>query len=183
MNSREYAQQRQSEPDTRREGLPRPPELDRKIDLARYQWFALPLLFCVPILALFGVLGETYTTTTVQQNGVEMVVNYANRAHYEANNQVSILIRNNSGRDLTDATLEVERAFLDRFSQINFNPSLSIIMDSVYRIELGDLASGTSRVVTIGVQPDHMGDQRGSVALVVAGEPVASVELAMFVFP
>jgi hypothetical protein len=162
---------------------PQAPDIPRQWILYNYQYIAIPLLLLIPVLALFGVLGETSTTVEAAGEGIALRVHYPDRAHYEAYNHVEVTVRNESGADISGVMVEFERELLDHFSQLSVNPSLTEITETAYRVELGDIGAGEERLVTLDYQPDMNGAHESWVRLTADGIEPVQADFSMFVFP
>ena len=162
---------------------PKAPEIPRQWKFYNYQFIVIPLLLLIPLLALFGVLGETSTTVEAANEGLVLRIIYSDRAHYEAYNHMQITVRNESGADLSNVAVELDRGLLDHFSQLSINPALTEITETVYRVELDTVEAGTERVITVDYQPDMNGSQNGWVRLIADGIAPVQAAFSMFVFP
>lgn len=162
---------------------PQAPDIPRQWKFYNYQYIAIPLLLLIPVLALFGVLGETSTTVEAADEGLVLRVHYPDRAHYEAYNHIEVTVRNESAGTLSGVTIEFDRELLGQFSQLSVNPSLSEITETVYRVELDDIESGGERVVTLDYQPDMNGSHDSWVRLTADGFEPVQADISMFVFP
>lgn len=162
---------------------PQAPEMPRQWKFYRFQYVALPILLLIPILALMGVFGETAATIEAVSAGFIVRVQYPDRAHYEANNQIVVTLRNETGRDLSNVSVEFDRKLLDQCSELSFNPALKEITESVYRVEVGGLRAGGERVVTLDYQPDMNGHHDSWVRAGADGISPVQAAFSMFVFP
>jgi hypothetical protein len=162
---------------------PEAPHMQRRFHLYGYQYIGLPLLLLIPLLALFGVFGPTMATVEARSDGTVLSVMYPERAHYQAYTRLRVVVRNTGGDVQNAAAVEFERELLDRFSQIVFNPSLSEITDSVYRVDIGQLPSGAERAVTVDLRPEANGPNRGVVTVSAEGRQDVQAEIVIFVLP
>lgn len=162
---------------------PSAPDIPRQWKFYNYQYIAIPLLLLIPLLALLGVLGETSTTVEVEEAGIMLRVHYPDRAHYEAYNHIKVIVRNQSGSDLSGVVVEFDRDLFEKFSQLNVNPALSEITETSFRVELDAIEAGGERAVTLDYQPDMNGEHDGWVRLTADGIAPVQADLSMFVFP
>ena len=162
---------------------PRAPDIPRQWKFYSYQYIAIPLLMLVPLLALFGVLGETSTTVEVANESLVLRVHYPDRAHYEAYNHIEVTVRNESAGALSGVVVEFDRGLLTHFSQLSVNPSLTEITESAYRVELDGIEAGGERVVTLDYQPDLNGAHDSWVRLVADEIAPLQADISMFIFP
>jgi hypothetical protein len=159
-----------------------PAEVKRRFQLYRYQWIAIPLLFLVPILAIFGVFGETATTVQSSQAGLELEVQYSDRILFQGLDGTEIAIRNTSDQVLETVTLSIDKAFLTAYSDIAFSPDVDVITDEAYIIELTNLQPGQTQFVTIDSRGKLIGRHRGIIRATV-NELSVSVTLDVFIIP
>ena len=79
-------------------GLPQPPPFQRKLQFHPTQRIGIPLLMILPILALFGLFGETYTTNHAENEQLSMQVEYATRYRYKMTNDLRVSVTNLSNQ-------------------------------------------------------------------------------------
>lgn len=166
-----------------RQEPPQAPDIPRQWKFYSYQYIAIPLLLLIPVLALLGVFGETSATVEVANEGLVVRVHYPDRSHYEAYNYIEVTVRNDSSGALAGVAVEFDRELLIHFSQLSFNPTLSEITETAYRVELGDIEAGGERVVTLDYQPDLNGAHDSWVRLTADGIVPVQADISMFVFP
>jgi len=92
-------------PDSERRGPPEPPPGTARLRLTRLQLFGLPVLFLVPILALFGLLGEHFTTAHARGAGVALDARYPDRAHYRQPLSMRLHVRNETTTRMDTVTI------------------------------------------------------------------------------
>ncbi|HEX2167380.1 MAG TPA: hypothetical protein VHG09_09145, partial [Longimicrobiales bacterium] len=51
---------------------PGPPEIERKLSMYRFQLIGLPFLLAIPLLALFGVFGESRSDLRAESGSLEV---------------------------------------------------------------------------------------------------------------
>jgi hypothetical protein len=162
---------------------PRPPEIERRIQLSRVQQIGIPLLLLFPILALFGVFGNTLGTATNTSGPIELTVEYPNRTRYQARQAIEIAVRNTTDQALTGVTVNLDRDYLDAFEDVTFTPEVTAITDAAYHVDLTDLPPGDVRYLTVELRPHSYWAHQGTIS---AGSPEAEstdVEVRTFVFP
>lgn len=164
--------------DSDRRGPPPPPPIPRRLRLTRLQYFGLPFLFLIPILALFGVLGEHFTTAHTSGAGVTVDARYPDRAHYRQPLSMRVHIRNISGARMDTVTVVLDSTFMSAFSDV----SVSAQLDGAYVAHLTALAPGETRELSAMVSGEHAGRHAGSISVTT---PLGTVRVpaATFVFP
>lgn len=162
---------------------PEAPEMPRYLHFHAFQLLMIVILMLVPVLSLFGVLGETTGQVTSEDADSLLTVAYPARAHYETRSQVRVETLNTSDSPLNNVTIQFDRAYFDQFSALSFNPTLSQITEAAYIVELGDIPAGASRMVTLDLVAKHQGNQRGLISLSSDNREISRVMLDTFVFP
>jgi hypothetical protein len=162
---------------------PQPPSVDRKLQLYPYQYIGIPLLILIPILALFGVFNETYSTATGSSADFELQVKYPVRGLYNMPHTIEVTIRNKSEQVVPSLSLSFDKNYMDAFKQIVFLPDDLTITDQGYTVNLTNVQSGEMRVVTVSVEPDRYWQHWGSVTVIADGAESAKVQLESFIFP
>lgn len=159
-------------------GPPAPPKIHRRLQLTRLQHFGLPFLFLIPILALFGLLGEHFTTAHAEGAGVVVDVRYPDRAHYRQPLSVRLNVRNVSPARMDTVTVVLDSAFMAAFSDV----SLSAPLDGAYIARLTALAPGETRAITATVSGEDAGRHAGTIS-VASPLGTVSTRVATFIFP
>lgn len=159
-------------------GPPEPPPGVARLRLTRLQRFGLPVLFLVPILALFGLLGEHFTTAHARGAGAVLDARYPDRAHYRQPLSIRVQVRNATPTRMDTLTVTLDSAFMSGFSEV----SVSATLNGAYRARLTDLAPGETRDVTAMVSGERAGRHAGSISVTT---PLGTVRapVATFVFP
>lgn len=161
---------------------PKPPELERKMLFYPYQLIAIPLLLLIPVLALFGVFGETMATAAASQNGIELEVDYPTRMLYHSDQTIEVQVRNTTGSALPLVTVTLDVSYLNGFSDLSFVPSNVVISDDVYRINFENVQAGETRILTIDTVSVEYGSHQGTIS-VTAGANGPSVTVSTFIIP
>lgn len=157
---------------------PEPPPGNPRLRLTRLQQLGLPVLFLIPILALFGLLGEHFTTTHARGAGVTFDARYPDRAHYRQPLSIRVHVHNDTPTRMDTVTVVLDSAFMSGFSDV----SVSATLDGAYIARLTNLAPGESRQVNAMVSGEHAGRHAGDIGVTT---PLGSVRapVATFVFP
>lgn len=165
-------------PDSERLGPPDPPPVPRALRLTTLQRIGLPVLFAIPILALFGVFGEHFATAHADGPGLALTMRYPNRAHYRQPMSFRLSIRNVSSQPADTITVTLDTAFMRAFSDV----SISAPLNGAYVARITNLAPGETRAISAMVSGERYGRHAGVIA--VAGPlGTARLPVATFVFP
>jgi hypothetical protein len=167
------------------EQISKPPqstEFKRELDFYPFQVIGIPLIFIIPMLALFGVLGETTTILHATGNSIEVSVSYSNRINLQSFDEMEISIRNTSNEAISSLTVSIEKAFLDNFSEISFLVDISEISDEAYVIELLDLEPKEAKIIRFSSRGTVFGSHQGIIT-VSTGEDAVRILIETFIFP
>lgn len=139
----------------------------------------------VPLLAILGLFGETFTTTQAQNDRMTIQVRYATRYRYKLENPVEVAVFNASPAPLATVEVRFAKAYIDQFADAAFTPQVKRITDQFYIVELHDLQPAETQVVTVSLQGERYGRHRGVIVVVDAGNPTNEVAtpLATWIFP
>lgn len=164
--------------DSEYRGPPQPPPAPSRLRLTPLQRVGIPILFLIPILALFGVLGEHFTTARAKGAGVAFDVRYPDRAHYRQPLSIRMRVRNVSGARIDTATVTLDTAFMAAFSDV----SVSATLNGAYVARLTALAPGETRELTAMVSGERAGCHAGSISV---ATPLGTVRApaSTFIFP
>ena len=158
----------------------RAPDAPRRFRLHRYQWFGIPLLFLVPVLALLGVFGETWARAEAAGADLTLEVRYADRYRYKMINSVEAWVENRTGVRLDTVVVAFDEAYVRQFSTLMFIPSPTV----PFEVELYALGPGERRLVWAEFQAERYGRHVGALQAYVPGRSdTVSVTLSTFVFP
>lgn len=164
--------------DSERRGPPDPPAIPRALRLTRLQRVGLPVLFAVPILALFGVFGEHFTTAHAEGGGLVVDMRYPNRVHYRQPMSFRLSVRNASAQPADTIKVSLDTAFMRAFSDV----SISAPLNGAYVARITDLAPGETRAISAMISGERYGRHAG---VIVVNGPAGTARLpvATFVFP
>lgn len=138
----------------------------------------LPLLYAVPALALFRVFGDAHRVASAAAPAVELTVRHPARLRYKEFVPLDVVVRNRSARSIDTVWVELDSAYVDRFSEINIEPSV----DAPYRVPLVGVPAGAARRVAVEFRGNEYGRHAGTVRAI-AGADTALVPIRTFVFP
>ena len=158
----------------------RAPEAPRRFLLHPYQWVGIPLMFLVPVLALFGTFGETEHRAEAASESFGVEVRYADRLRHKQLNVVEVWIENRSGTPLDTVVASFDAPYVTPFSVLSFAPSAV----RPFEVELLGVAPGERRLVRVELQAEHYGRHEGALRVHGAGRvDTAAVALSTVVFP
>jgi hypothetical protein len=120
-------------------------------------------MMLIPILALFGIFGETVHQVTASSPNLEMHIKFPARFRYKMIDSITVLLHNTSGQPLTSVVVTFDRGYIQGFSTVTFTPSVKHVTEDVYLLELSDLQPGETRVISVSIQAEHYGSHRGTI--------------------
>lgn len=166
------------------ENLPEPreaPELPRRVHLYKAQWIGIPALFLLPILAVFGVFGESREHAEAASAELRVSVDYPARLRMGQHSEVVVRIENVSGRGLDGVEVSFHPHYLAAFAELEFTPERS----GPHHVDLDHLGPGQQRLLRVRLTGERPWRNTGAVHVAADGsEPgTVSVGLATFVFP
>lgn len=162
---------------------PEPPEIERRLLLTRLQMVGLPVIVLIPVLALAGVFGLSQGERSEASGALEITVQYPNRTRLRTTAALVIEVGNAGDRAIDDATMLVDRAYIDSFEQVTFTPSISSVSEDRYRIDLGEIPAGATRLVKAGMRAQAYWLRSGTVTVIGEDVEETAVEVSTFVFP
>lgn len=160
-----------------------PPSVDRKLEFHLLQLIGIPLMLLIPILALFGVFGETVDEATESSRELEMHVRFPTRFRYKMIDTITVSVRNASNQPITSVHITFDRAYIESFSTVTFIPSVKQVTETVYIVELTDLRPGEVQVVSLSVQAEKYGNHQGVITVKPDGEDGLQARLTTLTFP
>jgi hypothetical protein len=157
---------------------PRLPDLPRRVRLYPGQWIGIPLLMLLPVLAVFGVFGESRGSADAAGAMLRLEVDYPKRLRAGKWSEVQVRIQNMSGAVLDDVAVTFDASYLHHFSRLTFTPALTLPQT----IELSDLHSGGTSIVRLEFEADRPWWGRGRIGVTHGGDTTA-VLISTFTFP
>lgn len=130
-------------------------------------------MMLIPILAIFGVFGETIHKVTESSQDLEMHVKFPTRFRYKMIDSVNVSIRNTSNQPIPTVLVTFDRAYIENFSTVTFTPSVKHVTETAYIVELTDLQPGQAQVVSLSIQAEKYGHHEG----VITAKPYGGEEL------
>lgn len=169
-----------SKPET---SLPQAPSIPLKFRLYPFQMVLLPFLFVIPILALTGLFGGKMEEKSRTEEAITLEVTFPPTTRFDQPEMMQIGVYNGSDQPLTAASLTIDRAYLDNFTAINFNPAEVLINQESYIFTLDVIPSGEAYFVNLDYRAMDTGTLAGTVSLRQADAPDIVIEISTFVFP
>jgi hypothetical protein len=157
---------------------PRAPSIEPRIRLTLKQRIGLPIMVAIPILALFGVFGESEAHARATSASLEMIVAYPSRMHYRQVQLLQLSVRNLASSVADTVKVAFDTSYISRFSGVRFDPAPK----SAYVVDLTDVKPSESRLVSVELEGQVYGSQRG-VVVARRGTDSAMVHLRTLVFP
>jgi hypothetical protein len=157
---------------------PRAPTDTPHIRFTRKQWIGLPILTLIPLLALFGVFGNSTGSTAVASPSIGVTITYPDRMRYRQTERLDITVINRGARTLDSVLVSVDTSYLSRFIGVHANPSPTID----FGVPLSFLQPGESRLIAIELTGDRYWRHPGTVTLS-AGAERTTVTFSTLVFP
>ncbi len=165
---------------------PHPPDprtIAKKWQFYRMQWVGIPLILLIPVLALLGVFGESEQKVDVANNTFSVHINYPTRYRYKMINNIEVSLENISNQTMPTVTVSLNADYVNRFSTITFHPSLTSVKNGQYEVELTEVRTGETRLVTIELQGEAYFQHEGVVSVTAAAVPTLRVPIQTFIFP
>ncbi len=153
-------------------------ELQRRVVLSTKQKLGLPVLFAIPLLALFGVFGESSSRASAEGEMIGETVTYPTRLHYRQTSTVAVEVANHSRSLIDTIRVAFDKGYLVRFAGIRFEPSET----SDLSVPLLNVKPGEIRTVVVELSGEKYGRSTGRVAVKSAHDSVAAT-ISTFVFP
>lgn len=156
------------------------PPHPHRIRLSRPQWIGLPLLALIPLLALFGLFGESMGHVEKQGRELAVSIDYPSRYRYKQINPVEVHLENRSGAVLDTVIVDFDPSWIDRFSTVTFIPAPT----EAFRVEVTGLEPGERQVIWGEIQAEHYGRHSGTIDVYRKGSTdTVTLTLNTYVFP
>jgi hypothetical protein len=161
---------------------PQPPETKKKLQFTKSQLIGMPFILLVPILALFGLFGETIGRIPMASSDLQVTVEYPTKYRYKQIQPMEIFVHNISTSQIQTVTVSVDTGYLLSFSNVTFTPSVDEVTAEAHIVHLTDVKPGENRLVSVELQAEQYWQHRGTVAVQANGEPLMA-EIRTFIFP
>src|ERR1700704_2253361 len=114
---------------------PPAPSIDPKIELSWKQRIGFPIMLAIPILALFGIFGESRAHAHETSRSLDVTVSYPSRFRYRQVQSMRVSVRNLSAVLADTVKVSFDTAYVARFSSVRFDPATK----TAYTVDLIDL--------------------------------------------
>ena len=162
----------------RANGPPPPPPHTPAVALTLRQWIGIPILALIPLLALFGLLGEHLHTMRASNGRLSVVVTYPDRVHYRQTLTMQLTVHNGGATTIDTVLVRYDTTYLNAFLISGAAPPFT----ASYIAPLRAIAPDETRLSSLTVAGDRRGRSRGAV-MISAGPDTVRVPLSTFVFP
>lgn len=153
------------------------PELPKRLRVWRYQAFTTPVLFLIPILALFHVFGEKIETVEVEAAAVSVTAEFPRILRHGLSSAVELEVKNTSS-SAQDLTVKFDSHYLRNFSDLQFMPAT----DQKLQVQLEGLQPGETRSVVLEFKGSKYGEHKGDIQIT-AQQTLPTIHLKTFTFP
>ena len=92
-------------------------------------------MVAIPILALFGVFGESQTRARATTASLDMMVSYPSRFRYRQVQSLHVTVRNLTSSVADTVKVAFDTSYISRFSGVRFDPASK----SAYVVDLTDV--------------------------------------------
>jgi hypothetical protein len=157
---------------------PRAPSIEPRVQLSAKQLVGFPIMLLIPILALFGVFGESEAHARAKSASLEMMVSYPSRMHYRQVQSLQVTVRNLAPTMADTVKVAFDTSYISRFTGVRFDPSAK----TAYVVDLTDVKPSESRLISVELEGQVYGSQRSRV-VARHGADSAMVHLRTLVFP
>jgi hypothetical protein len=158
---------------------PEIPDFPRAIRLTSWQRIGIPLLLLMPLLALFGLFGQTAGNAEVRTESLSVQIEYPARSRYETLSAIHLDIVNTGRGSIDTVVVSLDSAYAARFSSVGAIPDF----ERAYEVEVIDIAPGETRRVTIELDATEYGRHSGDLRVEQRGGEVARVPITTWIFP
>lgn len=162
---------------------PQAPSIKTRFQIPRFQLIGMPLVMLIPILALFGIFGESVDSVSASNPQLEMRVEYPTRFRYKMLDSVTVALFNASEQSFPTVELRFDRAYIEAFSTVTFTPSVKSITEEDYIVEVTDLQPQETRIISVTVQAEKYGKHSGAITAAAENAEELRVLIDTLTFP
>ncbi len=157
---------------------PQPPQLPRALRLTTVQRFGLPILFAIPLLALFGLFGERYADARAAGHNLSADVHYPSLLHYRQPLAFRLSVQNTGATAADSIIVTFGPEFMRAFTAAQMAPPFQ----GPYSVSLRNVRAGESQIVTGTVSGDKY--WRNNTWVRITGpDGELQIPLSAFVYP
>ena len=127
---------------------------------------------------MIGLFGPKTDSDEVRTEVLELSAEYPSRLRFQNSERLIVRIHNRSDAPLAEVSVAFDAEYIHAFTAVAFDPA----PESPYMVDIGELAPGDSRLLSVQITADEYGSHRGWIS-VSAGGTNARLELSTFVFP
>jgi hypothetical protein len=157
----------------------RHPDIPRKIRVYPAQAVGVLLMVSIPILSLFGFLGEEEKTGIASSNQIEMSVKYYSRGHAGLRAPLHVYVKNRAQEELEKISVQFDSQYIEKFSRVSFVPK----EEAAYEVVLSDIQPGETRNIIVEMDAEKSGRHSGKIRVVSSGGEVAEYTVSTYVLP
>lgn len=159
--------------------LPEAPEIDRRIAVPAFRAVGMAVIALVPVLALFGLFGERWTTGTASAGALAVQVEFPSRYRYKMLNSITATVENRSDRVIDTVTVRLDTAYALRFSTVVFTPPAT----EAYAVGLTRIPPGETALIVIELQGERYGRHTGLLRFESTTGDTVTVPVHTTIFP
>lgn len=161
---------------------PQPPNTKHKISFYRHQIIGMAVIILIPVLALFGLFGETRGKIKASSDDFSIEVEYPERFRYKTIQALDITVENTSEVSQI-ATVTIDKDYISRFSNVTFSPQPKNVTDKAYIFEVGPISPRDKEVIAGEVQAEQYGRFEGVVGAGLGTTTTSTVTLTTISLP
>lgn len=140
----------------------------------------LPIIFLLPLLAVFGVFGESREIVEGASAVLTLRAEYPTRTRYRQTESLEIVVENRSDRTIDTVVVSLDADYIRKFSSPTFIPDVT----EPFEIEFLEVKPGESRRIWGELQGESYGRHRGMIEAYGAGSSdTVGVALDTIIFP
>jgi uncharacterized protein (DUF58 family) len=158
-----------------------PPPTKPGLEFYTYQLIGMGAFALVALLALFGVFGNSTTTSISRAGDISVEATFPTRLRYKTISNIEVHVRN-EGQQAMPVEVRFPAAYLSNFSNVKFSPEPKVISLNEFVIELEPIAPGHTRLVSVEVQSEKYGSFSDRI-VVKAGDAAAAIDVHTINFP
>lgn len=156
---------------------PSPPPFRRQVRLPLLQLVGVPLLALMPLAAMFGAFDRQERVATQRSGDIELTARHPTQLRYLTDGVLRVSVHNAGRGVLHCARVRLADDYLDGLSPSGSTPQPQRQDDHGVEVELGDVAPGQTRRVTVQLQAQEVGRHVGRVTA--ATEAAAPIEVVV----